>query len=84
MEDTRRRESRYRRQRTLGFLMIVIAAVGLLCALLRPFAASPPDSGQIIGVDFDLQETRLPDGRVVTGMAPRVTVTKRGSQASKP
>jgi hypothetical protein len=61
--------------------MIIIAGAGVACALLRPFAASPPSSGEVIGMGFDLQETRLLDGRVVTGLAPRVTMTK---QAPRP
>jgi hypothetical protein len=83
MEDTRRRGPRHRRQWTLGFLMMVIAAAGLACALLKPFAESPPSSDEVIGVGFDMQETRLPDGRVVMGMAPKVSVTKQGGEGSR-
>ena len=87
MEGEGRRGSRLGPRWTLGSLMIAIAGVGLACALLKPFTESPPSSGEIIGVDFDFQETRLPDGRVVSGVVQKVIVTKQdgaGSQVRQP
>ena len=81
MEGARCRDFRQRRQWTLGFLMIVIAAVGLVCALLKPLTASPPPSREVIGVGFDLQETRLPDGSWGMGIVPKTTVTKHAGAA---
>lgn len=84
MEGPRRHHSRHRRRWTIGFLMILIAGVGLVCALLKPFAASPPSAGEVIGVRFKLQDTRLPDDSVGKGWAPKFPVTKQGSQTSRP
>ena len=46
-----------------------------------------PNPGQVIGIDFEEQETRLPDGRVVSGFAPKIVITKQAAgeaPASKP
>jgi hypothetical protein len=87
MEDTRRWDFRHRRRWTLASLMAVIAVVGLACALLKPFIVSPPSPDEVIGVSFSLQKTRLSDGRVGMGLAPKVTVTKQadpGARARRP
>lgn len=83
MEVSRRSTFRHERQWTIGFLMILIAGVGLVCALLRPFTASAPPR-EIIGVSFHLEKTRLPDGRAGQGFAPKFTVTKTGVPTAKP
>jgi len=83
MEVARRWSFRHKRQWTIGFLMILISGIGLVCVLLRPFTASAPPR-EIIGVSFHLEKTRLPDGRTGQGWSPKFTVTKTGVPTSKP
>ncbi len=87
MEDQQRRGIRARLRWTLSSIMIVVAVVALVATLARPFVAQSPPSGEVIGIDFIPQVTRLPGGRTITGLAPQVTVTKKAGgkvPAAKP
>ncbi len=79
-----RRKAFWQRRWTLGFLMIVIAGAALVCAVLKPFAETTESSGEVIGISFKLQETRSPDGKIVMGLAPKMTVTKKAANGGAP
>ncbi|MDR3618539.1 MAG: hypothetical protein P4L85_04245 [Paludisphaera borealis] len=64
--------------------MIVIAAVALSCAVLKPFTITRPSSGEVIGVSFDLVKTKAPDGSTVLGLSPKLTITKRAGAGAQP
>jgi hypothetical protein len=80
MEDKQRRGFHSRLRWTLGSLMIVVAVSALFIALVRPFVPRDPPSGEVIGISFDLVETRSPDGRPVMGLFPKTTITKKLSE----
>ncbi|WP_435007519.1 hypothetical protein P12x_004802 [Tundrisphaera lichenicola] len=80
MKDTPRRRLKW----TLGSLMVLVVVAALSLALARPFLAQPQSSGEIIGISFDLQETRGPDGRPLMGFAPRITTSKPATGRIKP
>ncbi len=72
---------------TIGSLMILVAASAIGLVLVRPFAKSAPRLGEVIGIDFTVQEARLPDGRSVAGYAPKIVVTRAaeaGARSPKP
>jgi hypothetical protein len=64
--------------------MCAIAAVALMCALIKPFTASQPPSDAVIHVSFDIVKTKGPDGAEVLGGQPKYTVTKRAVAGAKP
>jgi len=71
---------------TIGSLMVVIAALAVAVALARPFLASgpPSPSGEVLGVDFDLQRTRSADGRTAFGFVPKIIVTRQATGVVPP
>jgi len=81
MDDSESRGLRRKRRRTIGFLMSATAAVGLACALIRPFTVTPPPSEVVLGVSFDLVKTKGPDRRALQGFQTKLIVTKRALHA---
>jgi hypothetical protein len=81
MDDNPRREVGSRLRWTIGSLLAVVAAAALVLALARPLVRQAPPSGEVIGISFDLQETRSRDGRPILGFAPRMTTSKQVGQA---
>jgi hypothetical protein len=77
MEEMQRRGPHSRIRWTLGSLMVVVALSALVIALVRPFVLQAPPSDEVIGISFDLQQTRSEDGRTVMGLVPRTMITKQ-------
>jgi hypothetical protein len=55
--------------------MVVVVLAAVVVTIPRPFVQTPP-SVDVIGVSFDLQETRAADGQRVLGLRPRTRITK--------